>query len=91
MFVNVRTGTAALVSKAFPGSHHDIRLLRSHSEEVQNLLGDRKALADLGYAGAQRDVPGIVACGEEDVALRGVRVQVECFLEDRNVYGVSFL
>ena len=82
MNVNVRTGTAALVSKAFPASHHDIRLLRSHSEEVNSLLGDRKVLADLGYAGAQRDVPGIVVCGEADGVLRGVRVQVECFLGD---------
>ena len=77
--MNVRTGTAALVSKAYPGSFHDIRILREHADQMNELLGERKMLADLGYVGAHRDVRGIVVCDENDRTLRGRRVFVECF------------
>ena len=77
--VNVRSGTAALVSKASPGSVHDITILREHAQAVNNTLGGRALLADLGYRGAQRDVTTIVICDGEDEQLRSKRVLVECF------------
>ena len=77
--VNVRTGTAALISPAFPGSVHDISLLRSHAQEVRDILGEKALLADLGYRGAENDIPTIIVCDEHDVELRSRRVLVECF------------
>ena len=79
VFVNIRSGTAAFVSKAFPGSAHDMRVFRSHVENVQNVIGQRQVLADLGYVGARRDLPGIVVCGPDDTELRARRVLVERF------------
>ena len=77
--VNVRSGTAALVSKAYPGSVHDITILRDHSRTVNNILGGRAILDDLGYRGAQRDVQTIAICDGEDEQLRSKSVLVECF------------
>ena len=77
--VNVRSGTAALVSKAYPGSVHDIKILKEHAAEVNDVLGTRSLLADLGYRGAQRDVPTIVVCEQASRELRSKRVIVECF------------
>ena len=77
--MNIRSGTAAIVSKAFPGSVHDMRIFRSHVHDIRNVLGQRQVLADLGYVGARRDIPGVIVCGEEDVQLRARRVLVECF------------
>ena len=76
--VNVRTGTAALITPAFPGSVHDMSVLRSHAQEVRNVLGGKALLADLGYRGAENDIPTIIVCGEQD-ELRSRRVLVECF------------
>ena len=87
--MNVRSETAALVTRAWPGSVQDVRVLRSHAEEVRNLIGERKLLADLGYAGSQRDVPGIVVCGDEE-ELRRVRVLVECFFGRLKCIWVPF-
>ena len=78
MCVNVRTGTAALISNAYPGSVHDIVILRGHADELNEVLGDKTMLADLGYIGSQRDVPGVVVCGDDNYALRRRRVLVEC-------------
>ena len=47
--VNVRCGTAALVSPSFPGSVHDIPILRPHARQLREILGERTLLADLGY------------------------------------------
>ena len=77
--VNIRSGTAAIVSPSFPGSVHDVVILRSHSDQINNVLQGRSLLADLGYHGTQHDVPTIIVCGAQDRALRALRVQVECF------------
>ena len=77
--VNFRNGTAALITPEFPGSTHDIMLLRSHLNELRELLGEKTVLADLGYRGVQHELPNIVVCGEEDAVLRARRVIVECF------------
>ena len=79
--VNVRSGTAALVSKAYPGSVHDITILRDHAQTINNVLGGRAILADLGYRGAQRDVPTIIVCEPNQRELRAKRVLVECFFD----------
>ena len=79
VFVNAQSGTAALISKAHPGSVHDLTILRTHSAAVNNLLGGRSVLADLGYRGAQRDVPTLIVCDGEQEALRAKRVLVESF------------
>ena len=77
--VNVHSGTAALVSRAYPGSVHDITILRDHAQALNNVLGGRAILADLGYRGAHRDVPTIVVCDDDAEQLRAKRVLVECF------------
>ena len=68
-----------MISKAFPGSVHDIKVFRSHVDSVRNIIGERKVLADLGYVGARRDFPGVLVCGPDDTQLRARRVLVECF------------
>ena len=77
--VNVKSGTAALISKAFPGSVHDLTIFRGHADVVNEVLGGRRLLADLGYRGAQRDVPTIVVCEQNQRELRAKSVLVECF------------
>ena len=77
--MNIRTGTAAIISKAHPSSVHDIVILRNHSEVINDLLHGRSILADLGYRGANRDVPTLVVCDDLDPLLRARRVLVECF------------
>ena len=76
---NIRSGTAAIVTRSFPGSVPDITVLRSHAEEVNRLLQGRSMLADLGYRGAERDVPTIVVCGQGQGPNRTKRVLVECY------------
>ena len=77
--LNIRSGTAAIVSKAFPGSVSDIEVLRSHSGEVNAVLAGRSMLADLGYRGVQHDVPTIVVCDMQHIQNRTRRVLVECY------------
>ena len=76
--VNVRSGTAAMISPSFPGSVHDITILRSHARQLRDILGERALLADLGYRGAERDVPTLVICGPNNDARRR-RVIIECY------------
>ena len=77
--INVHSGTAAIVSRAFPGSVHDINILRSHTDEVNGVLGGRSLLADLGYRGANVDVPTIIVCDAAHPQHRVRRVLIECF------------
>ena len=76
--VNIRSGTAALISKAYEGSKHDVAILREHADVINNTLQGRSILGDKGYRGAERDIPTFIVCGE-DAALQGRRVLVECF------------
>ena len=77
--MNVRSGTAAIISPSFPGSVHDVMVLRSHAEQINDVMQGRSLLADLGYRGAEHDIPTIVVCGRHDRELRAFRVVVECF------------
>ena len=77
--VNIRSGTAAIISKAYPGSVHDIVILREHAGAINNVLGRRSLLATLGYRDEERDVLTIVVCGQGQRRLRAKRVIVECF------------
>ena len=79
VMVNIRSGTAAVISKAYPGSVHDIIILREHAGAVNRLLGRRSLLADLGYRGAERDVPTTIVCGQGQRRLSAKRVIVECY------------
>ena len=51
VIVNVRSGTAAMISKAHPGSVADIEVLKRHSQQVNQMLGRTTVLADKGYRG----------------------------------------
>ena len=77
--MNIHSGTAALISHEFPGSVHDITILRSHTAAINAMLQGNSMLADLGYRGAEHDVPTLIVCGPEDTGLRSRRVLVECF------------
>ena len=77
--VNIRSGTAALVSGGYPGSMPDIEILKMHATEINTLLGGKSILADLGYVGGERNVPGVVVCRRDNPQLRARRVLVECF------------
>ena len=77
--INIQSGTAALISPEFPGSVHDIMILRSHKDIINETLQGHSMLADLGYRGAEHDVPTLIVCGPEDTGLRSSRVLVECF------------
>ena len=79
VMVNIRSGTAAIISKAYPGSVHDKIILREHAGAVNRLLGRRSLLADLGYRGAERDVPTTIVCGQGQRRLSAKRVIVECY------------
>ena len=77
--MNIRSGTAAIISKSFPGSVTDIQVLRSHADEVNAILGGSSMLADLGYRGVQLDVPTVMVCDREHIPDRTRRVLVECY------------
>ena len=77
--LNIRSGTAAIISKSFPGSVTDIQVLRSHADEVNAVLAGSSMLADLGYRGVQLDVPTVMVCDREHILDRTRRVLVECY------------
>ena len=77
--VNIRSGTAAVISKAYPWSVHDIIILWEHAGAVNRLLGRRSLLADLGDRGAERDVPTTIFYGQGQRRLSAKRVIVECY------------
>ena len=51
VIVNVRSGTAAMVSAEYPGSVADIEVLRRHAADVNRMVGHTTMLADKGYRG----------------------------------------
>ena len=77
--VNIRSGTAAIISREFPGSVHDIVVMRSHKQLINDTLQGRSILADFGYKCAAHDVPSLIVCGQQEAGLRSRRVLVECF------------
>ena len=72
VIVNVRSGTAAMVSEARAGSVSDIVVLKDHAEQVNLMLGVTRLLADDGYRGDTRVNNLILASngGEEDTRAR---------------------
>ena len=78
MIVNIRSGTAAMISKAHPGSVSDLEVLRRHSAEVNEMIGASRMLADRGYRG----VTGVTNCivvSEGNPVEQRARVLVERF------------
>ena len=78
VIVNVRSGTAAMISNEYPGSRADIEVLRRHAEEVNRMLGPTKMLADKGYIG-DTHVPNCTVVNNHNEAERRARVIVERF------------
>ena len=77
--MNVRSGTAAMISQEHPVSVSDITVLRRHAQEVNRLLGHSSMLADKGYRGDCL-VPNIIVVGEHlDEHLCAYRLVVERF------------
>ena len=88
VIVNVRSGTAAMVSEAYPGSVPDIEVLKRHAEEVNNLLGVTTMLADDGYRGDTR-VNNLTLASNGGEGERRVRLLVERFFGRlKNVFFV---
>ena len=79
MAVNVRSGTAAMISDTYPGSVADITVLRNNAAEVNAMLGESTLIADKGYRRGCL-VPGW-ALVEDDAGMRvrQQRVLVELF------------
>ena len=78
MVVNVRSGTAAMISDAYPGSVADITVLRNHAAEVNAMLGESTLIADKGYRGDCL-VPGLVVVDDD----AGMRVRQQRALVER--------
>lgn len=79
VIVNVRSGTAAMISKEYPGSVSDITVLRLHAPEVNRMLGQSSMLADKGYRG-DTFVPNVVVVGDHlDPHICAYRLIVERF------------
>ena len=51
VIVNIRSGTAAMISAEHTGSVPDIEILKQHPEEVNRMIGVTRLLADKGYRG----------------------------------------
>ena len=77
-----------MVSEAFLGSVPDIEVLKRHAEEVNNLLGVTKMLADDGYRGYTR-VNNLTLASNGGEGERRVRLLVERFFGRlKNVFFV---
>ena len=79
VIVNVRSGTAAMISDAYQGSAADITILKNHAAQVNVMLGESTLLADKGYRGDCL-VPGLVVADDEaGLLVRQQRALVERF------------
>ena len=79
VIVNVRSGTAAMISDEHPGSVSDITVLRRHAREVNRMLGQSSMLADKGYRGDTL-VPNVIVVGDHlDEHICAYRLIVERF------------
>ena len=78
VIVNVRSGTAAMISKAVGGSVADLVVLKRHADEVNQMIGATTVLADQGYRGDTR-VTNLRVVSQANEAERSARVIVERF------------
>ena len=69
---------AAMTSKEYPGSVADIEVLRRHANEVNEMLGETKMLADKGYRGDPL-VPNCLVVSQDNQAETNARLVVERF------------
>ena len=79
--VNIRSGTAAMISDEYPGSVPDIEILKRHPEEVNRMLGATRLLADKGYRGDPH-VPNLVVVSQTNEVQTRARLIVERFFDD---------
>ena len=78
--VNAVTGTASFVESAYPGSIHDISILRKGASKLVRVLQGSTLLADKGYRGGEADVGTLLVVTEHSPSsLRNGRVVVECY------------
>ena len=78
--VNAVTGTVAFVESAYPGSIHDISILRKGASKLVRVLQGSTLLADKGYRGGEADVGTLLVVTEHSPsALRNRRVVLECY------------
>ena len=78
VIVNVRSGTAAMISQEHPGSVPDVEILKRHAENVNRMIGPTRVLADKGYRGVTQ-VPNLHVVTDENGAEKRARVIVEQF------------
>ena len=88
VIVNIRSGTAAMISEAHPGSIPDIEVLRRHSTEVNAMIGASRMLADQGYRG-DTCVPNCKVVSRGNAIEQRARIIVERFFGRlKNVFFV---
>ena len=78
VIVNIRSGTAAMISEEYPGSFSDIEILKRHPEQVNQMLGVTHMLADKGYRGDPH-VPNLIVVPDGDEIQKRARLIVERF------------
>ena len=78
VIVNVRSGTAAMISQEHPGSVPDVEIMKRHAEDVNWIIGPTLVLADKGYRGVTK-VPNLHVVTDENEAEKRARVIVERF------------
>ena len=88
VIVNVRSGTAAMVSEARPGSVTDIVVLKDHAEQVNHMLGVTMMLADDGYRGDTRVNNLILASNGGEGETRARLIVERFFGRLKNVFFV---
>ena len=80
---------AAMTSKEYPGSVADIEVLRRHANEVNEMLGETKMLADKGYRGDPL-VPNCLVVSQDNQAETNARLVVERFFGRLKNYFIVF-
>lgn len=81
VIVNALSGTACYISNYRPGSVHDMVILRETSDDINDMLGDKKLLSDKGYVGGSGYVRNLVIPSDcpSDTQIKKQRSLVERF------------
>ena len=90
VIVNIRSGTAAMISDEYPGSITDLEILKNHSGEVNRMLGATQILADKGYRGDTRVPNLVVVSGVNEIQKRARLIAERFFGRLKNSFIVFF-
>lgn len=63
--VNVNSGSACYISNYRPGSVHDMVILKETADDIKDILGSKKLLADKGYVGGNGHIDNLVIPTDE--------------------------